>query len=149
MICAHRENDCLNEGPSFLHSTSLFSKGRPFSKPNQIACCDEPWLSILPALTQGQISSSWTPTWTRNQEMIKMKFGFAGCSACPVRAEVVPKHGDEASLCAAMRLNLRKIQLGNANKLRSLRSCMPGAQASKAFMRKARAHDGTAFTLYW
>jgi transposase len=30
---------------------------------------------------QGQISSSWT----RNQEIIKIKFGFAVCGACPVR----------------------------------------------------------------
>lgn len=36
---------------------------------------------------QGQISSSWTPTWTRNQEIIKIKFGFAVCGACPVRAQ--------------------------------------------------------------
>jgi transposase len=36
---------------------------------------------------QGQISSSWTPTWTRNQEIIKIKFGFATCGACPVRAQ--------------------------------------------------------------
>lgn len=35
---------------------------------------------------QGQTSSSWTPTWTRNQEIIKIKFGFAICGACPVRA---------------------------------------------------------------
>ena len=35
---------------------------------------------------QGQISQSWTPTWTRNQEIIKIKFGFAICGACPVRA---------------------------------------------------------------
>jgi len=55
---------------------------------------------------QGQISSSWTPTWTRNQEMIKIKFGFAGCSACPVRAEVVPKRGEGASRYGGMRPNL-------------------------------------------
>ena len=35
---------------------------------------------------QGQTSSSWTPTWTRNQEIIKIKFGFAICGACPVRS---------------------------------------------------------------
>lgn len=35
---------------------------------------------------QGQTSSSWTPTWTRNQEIIKIKFGFATCGRCPVRA---------------------------------------------------------------
>ncbi len=35
---------------------------------------------------QGQISSSWTPTKTRNQEVIKIKFGYATCGACPVRA---------------------------------------------------------------
>jgi transposase len=38
---------------------------------------------------QGQTSSSWTPTWTRNQKIIKIKFGFAICGACPVRSEVV------------------------------------------------------------
>jgi len=36
---------------------------------------------------QGQTSSSWTPTWTRNQEIIKIKFGFAICGACPVRSK--------------------------------------------------------------
>lgn len=36
---------------------------------------------------QGQISSSWTPTWTRNQEIIKIKFDFATCGACPVRSQ--------------------------------------------------------------
>ena len=36
---------------------------------------------------QGQISSSWTPTWTRNQEIIKIKFGFATCGACPAHAQ--------------------------------------------------------------
>jgi transposase len=34
---------------------------------------------------QGQVSSSWTPTRTRNQEVIKIKFGYATCGACPVR----------------------------------------------------------------
>ncbi len=36
---------------------------------------------------QGQISSSWTPTKTRNQEIIKIKFGFATCGGCPVRSK--------------------------------------------------------------
>jgi len=36
---------------------------------------------------QGQMSSSWTPTWTRNQEIIKSKFGFATCGSCPVRSK--------------------------------------------------------------
>jgi transposase len=36
---------------------------------------------------QGQISSSWTPTWARNQEIIRIKFGFAICGACPVRSQ--------------------------------------------------------------
>ncbi len=36
---------------------------------------------------QGQISHSWTPTWTRNQEIIKIKFRFATCGACPVRPQ--------------------------------------------------------------
>jgi hypothetical protein len=35
---------------------------------------------------QGQKSLSWTPTRTRNQEIIKIKFGFATCGACPVRS---------------------------------------------------------------
>lgn len=35
---------------------------------------------------QGQISSSWTPTWTRNQEIIKIRFSFASCGGCLVRA---------------------------------------------------------------
>ena len=36
---------------------------------------------------QGQTSSSWTPTRTRNQEIIKIKFGFATCGACPVHSQ--------------------------------------------------------------
>ena len=36
---------------------------------------------------QGQMSSSWTPTRTRNQEVIKIRFGYATCGACPVRAQ--------------------------------------------------------------
>ena len=36
---------------------------------------------------QGQISSSWTPTRTRNQEIIKIKFGYATCGGCPVRSK--------------------------------------------------------------
>src|SRR5215472_7212130 len=36
---------------------------------------------------QGQISSSWTPTRTRNQNVIKIKFGYATCGGCPVRAQ--------------------------------------------------------------
>jgi transposase len=36
---------------------------------------------------QGHISKSWTPTWTRNQEIIKIKFGFATCGGCPVRSK--------------------------------------------------------------
>lgn len=36
---------------------------------------------------QGQTSSSWTPTRTRNQDIIKIKFGFATCGACPAHAQ--------------------------------------------------------------
>src|SRR5256714_2505391 len=36
---------------------------------------------------QGQISSSWTPTRTRNQDVIKIKFGYATCGGCPVRSQ--------------------------------------------------------------
>lgn len=36
---------------------------------------------------QGHLSSSWTPTWTRNQEIIKIKFGYALCGHCPVRPQ--------------------------------------------------------------
>jgi transposase len=36
---------------------------------------------------QGQISSRWTPTRTRNQEIIKIKFGYATCGRCPVRSQ--------------------------------------------------------------
>jgi transposase len=36
---------------------------------------------------QGQTSRSWTPTRTRNQEIIRIKFGFASCGACPVRPQ--------------------------------------------------------------
>jgi transposase len=36
---------------------------------------------------QGYTSSSWTPTRSRNQEVIKIKFGYATCGRCPVRAQ--------------------------------------------------------------
>lgn len=36
---------------------------------------------------QGNLNSSWTPTWTRNQEIIKIKFGYATCGRCPVRPQ--------------------------------------------------------------
>ncbi len=36
---------------------------------------------------QGYISRSWTPTRTGNQEVIKIKFGYATCGGCPVRAQ--------------------------------------------------------------
>ena len=36
---------------------------------------------------QGQQSHSWTPTRTGNQEVIKIKFGYTTCGACPVRAQ--------------------------------------------------------------
>lgn len=36
---------------------------------------------------QGQISSSWTPTRTRNQDVIKIKFGYSTCGHCPVRSQ--------------------------------------------------------------
>jgi transposase len=36
---------------------------------------------------QGQISSSWTPTRTRHQEIIKIKFGYTTCGGCPVRSK--------------------------------------------------------------
>jgi transposase len=45
------------------------------------------WDRKLARCPQGNLSSSWTPTWTRNQEIIKIKFGFATCGACPVRAQ--------------------------------------------------------------
>jgi transposase len=45
------------------------------------------WERKLARCPQGNLSSSWTPTWTRNQEIIKIKFGFAICGACPVRAQ--------------------------------------------------------------
>lgn len=59
---------------------------------------------------QGQTSSSWTPTWTRNQEIIKIKFGFAMCGHCPVRVHCtktkrrtlsVRRHEAHAALHAA------------------------------------------------
>jgi transposase len=39
---------------------------------------------------QGQISSSWTPTRTRNQEVIKIKFGHATCGAWEVTRTLHP-----------------------------------------------------------
>ena len=35
---------------------------------------------------QGQISSSWTPTKARDQEVIKIKFSSTTCGVCPVRS---------------------------------------------------------------
>ena len=45
------------------------------------------WENEQARCPQGQTSSSWTPTWTRNQEIIKIKFGFATCGGCPVRSK--------------------------------------------------------------
>lgn len=36
---------------------------------------------------QGHSSSSWTPTKTRGQEVIKIKFAYTTCGACPVRSQ--------------------------------------------------------------
>ncbi len=36
---------------------------------------------------QGQTSSSWTPTKTRGQDVIKIKFAYTTCGACPARAQ--------------------------------------------------------------
>ena len=36
---------------------------------------------------QGHSSSSWTPTTTRGQEVIKVKFAYTTCGACPVRSQ--------------------------------------------------------------
>lgn len=36
---------------------------------------------------QGYTSKSWTPTRTGRQEVIKIKFGYATCGGCPVRAQ--------------------------------------------------------------
>jgi transposase len=56
---------------------------------------------------QGQISRSWTPTGTRHQEVIKIKFGSATCGRCPVRAEVVPSRGSEPSPFGGVKPMLR------------------------------------------
>ena len=36
---------------------------------------------------QGHTSSSWTPTTTRGQDVIKIKFAYTTCGACPMRAQ--------------------------------------------------------------
>jgi transposase len=36
---------------------------------------------------QGHTSSSWTPTTTRGQDVIKIKFAYSICGACPVRPQ--------------------------------------------------------------
>jgi len=36
---------------------------------------------------QGNLSRSWTPTRTSNQEIIKINFGYATCGRCPVRPQ--------------------------------------------------------------
>ena len=36
---------------------------------------------------QGHASSSWTPTTTRGQDVIKIKFAYTTCEACPVRSQ--------------------------------------------------------------
>jgi transposase len=45
------------------------------------------WEHAQARCPQGNTSSSWTPTRTRNQEIIKIKFGYATCGACPVRPQ--------------------------------------------------------------
>jgi transposase len=46
-------------------------------------CID--WENEQARCPQGYLSKSWTPTRTRNQEVIKIKFGFAVCGACSER----------------------------------------------------------------
>ena len=68
---------------------------------------------------QGQTSSSWTPTRTRNQEIIKMKFGFASCGACPVRSEVVRRPSGEASPCGDKKRILHEMLPDNESRQKS------------------------------
>ena len=43
------------------------------------------WENEQARCPQGHLRRSWTPTRTRNQEVITIKFGFAVCGACPER----------------------------------------------------------------
>ena len=78
---------------------------------------------------QGQTSSSWTPTRTRNQEIIKMKFGFASCGACPVRSEVVRRPSGEASPCGDKKRILHEMLPDNESRQKSSSKNMRSEQA--------------------
>src|SRR5712692_10547191 len=97
---------------------------------------------------QGQISRSWTPTRTRNQEIIKIKFGYATCGRCPVRSQ-----------CTRSRqrtLSVRRREAHVALETASPRE--PTEEFAEAYAQRAgiegvhaeaRSSDGVAsFTLY-
>jgi Transposase DDE domain len=94
---------------------------------------------------QGQTSSSWTPTRTRNQEVIKIKFGYATCGACPVRAQCTQSRQRTRQPFGGVRRILHERPRASASEPRSLLSCMPGEQAEMPFMlRESAAWDCAA-----
>jgi transposase len=98
---------------------------------------------------QGNLNSSWTPTWTRNQEIIKIKFGYATCGRCPVRPQCtrsrqrtlsVRRREAHFALEAARKLE----QSEEFAQLYAQRAGVEGVHA------EAGSADGVApFTLYW
>jgi hypothetical protein len=85
---------------------------------------------------QGQTSSSWTPTQTRNQEIIKLSL------ALPLVGPVlhmlcVRRLGGEACQCGDKKHISLSLPLVNESKPRSSSKSMPGEQASKGSMPKA------------
>ena len=98
---------------------------------------------------QGQTSSSWTPTWTRNQEIIKIKFGFATCGACPVRSQCTKAKRRSLSVRRqeaqfALAVARQREQTEEFKKEYAKRAGIEGVHA------KAGAYDGLApLALHW
>lgn len=107
------------------------------------------WEQKPRSLPARQTSSSWTPTRTRNQEVIRIKFGYATCGHCPVRAQCtrskrrtlsVRRHEAYVALEAAR----QREQTEEFTELYAERAGIEGVHA------EASSSDGIAqVTLYW
>jgi|SRR5579859_2796237 len=88
---------------------------------------------------QGQTSSSWTPTWTRNQEIIKIKFSFTSLGSLPSPFSM---HQGQAAepVCSAARSPFCRYQpLAKESRPKSSSRSIPSEQGSKEFMPKVSA----------
>lgn len=107
------------------------------------------WVHEQARCPQGQTSSSWTPTWTRNQEIIKIKFGFATCGSCPARSKCTQAKRRSLSVRRqeahfALDAARKREQTEEFKKEYAKRAGVEGVHA------KASASDGlAAFALHW